>query len=82
MLQLFVLCSVSLLLVSVSSQAPEDGDAKCTDPSRYASHQRRLMDSWDYAYLLPQASTGSEGRWITRDIDGNESGESGVALVG
>ena len=82
MLQLFVLCSVSLLLVSVSSQAPDDGDAKCTDPSRYASHQRRLMDSWDYENLLPQTSTASEDRWITIDIDENDSGESGVALVG
>ena len=73
---LVFLVFVPPLLVPVDSQAPGDGAPECKDLSRYASHQQKLLDSWDYVQLLPQVSDETGGVWQTLDVDGNSDGDS------
>ena len=63
----------------IVSQAPGDEDEQCTSADNaptYPDTVRNLMDSYNYAQLLPGSGTGNppiEGAvWTDRSVDGND----------
>ena len=69
-----------LNLSPCSAQAPGDEDEQCTTAANaptYPDTVRNLMDSYNYAQLLPGSGTGFppiEGAvWTDRSVDGNDA---------
>ena len=73
-------CALLFLTLSpCSAQAPGDEDVLCTTVANtptYPDTVRNLMDSYNYAQLLPGSGTGNppiEGAvWTDRSVDGND----------
>ena len=70
---------VSLVLSTCSTQAPGDGDSRCTDDEdapTYPDNEKTLMDSYHYLQLLPGNGSGDPpvagAVWNDRSVDEND----------
>ena len=77
-MQLFLLVAVVATYCS-ASQAPGDGDSRCTedeDAPTYPDNEKTLMDSYHYLQLLPGNGSGDApvagAVWNDRSVDGND----------
>ena len=69
--------SIASLTHIGSTQAPGDANTECLNDSghpRYDQHVHRLLDTRDYAKLLPYESDVTSGVWQV--IDGSGDGVS------
>ena len=69
--------SIASLTHIASTQAPGDANTECLNDSghpRYDQHVRRLLDTRDYAKLLPYESGVTSGVWQV--IDSSDDGVS------